>query len=191
MMFTPTDDTFVTAGDSDDNGANFGSEEFMELGAFSIFFDAAILIRFDISSLPTGQNITNATLDLTARPGGTEYEEFDTFEINLIGSNWFEETVTANSSVSVLSGALFVDSGPNPSINLTSFVQDWYSGGTTNYGLLIDNQGSNSFGEFASKEHPTAQAPTLTVEFEPIPEPGALGLFGLGMGLIAFGRRRR
>ena len=85
---------------------------------------------------------------------------------------------------------------PQKVLFATQELTDFLNADTDNMAtLILTRQTSNSGWNltFASGEHATAQAPTLTLALEPIvPEPCTLVLTALGAaGMGWYGRRRR
>ena len=195
-VFNPTDDTQVTQPGSN---SNYGHWQHMCVrnkygGGGSWEVDS--LVRFDISSIPDGTNITSATLNLyyfawaDNNPAGRPYTCYR------ITSDWDESTVTYNTKPTWLPPGQWTDSVDVPgstgrwmSWDVTADVQMFVSGTATNYGWSIMDEkywggGNIPYAKFRTKEY-DSYIPYLEV----IPAPGTLAL--LAIGGLAIGRRRR
>jgi hypothetical protein len=73
-------------------------------------------------------------------------------------------------------------------------VQSWANNPANNFGWELISETENTattIRRFGSLND-AANAPTLVIDFTPVPEPGALSLFAIaGMGLWMAARRRR
>jgi len=139
----PTDDTFVW---QESSGSNYGDEEFMKIKNFNGWFlddDNQMdgLIKFDVTSIPTGSTIVSAKLYLY-------YYDYDynnpdahsVLELYRMTSNWDEDTVTWNTrpvysvlttSATVPSSFAWID------WDVTSDIQNFVDGTVSNYGWKI------------------------------------------------------
>ncbi len=189
VSLMPNADTYVEFGDADNLAANHGSEALLELGRFSIFSDFAILIRFDLSSIPSGSTINSAILRLVQGPN--PYGTSDQFEISTISQDWAENMVNGFTAPGTGAPTTMVTSSSNPVIDVTAFVANWVTDGADNFGLQIQNQGFNNSGNFASREALSNQ-PLLDITYTVVPVPAAGLLLGaaLAFGAPLFGRRR-
>jgi len=101
----------------------------------------------------------------------------------------FSATVSASRSIAGNGGYTFASTA-----QLVSDVQSWLNNPASNFGWELISESENtptSIRRFGSRDS-GAFAPTLTVNYTPVPEPGALALFGLGGGLgLWFALRRR
>ncbi|MEI6948301.1 Ig-like domain-containing protein [Paraflavisolibacter sp. H34] len=180
-------DTYLSL---NDNNKNFGA-------CTSLLVDGESskklrsLLRFDLSSLPAGMVITGATLkmQLTSAQSSTAYD----ISAHRVTAAWEEGTGACGGSTGVPSwvtrtgttawttaGGDFasapyattaVSTTGAYSWNLTTLVQDWYSGDYANEGLLLkfDNETlNNQIKTFASRTHGTpAYQPVLTIHYAP------------------------
>jgi len=76
---------------------------------------------------------------------------------------------------------------------LVSDVQNWVDHPTLNFGWMLMSDSENTrhtARAFASREDLFGQAPILSIEFQPVPEPGVLVLGGIGACLVFLQRRR-
>lgn len=99
----------------------------------------------------------------------------------------FSATVSATQQVVGLASYTWNASG------LKSDVQGWVDGTFANHGwfLLGNETAPITVKRFAARNHPTVSyRPTLTVDYTPIPAPGAAASMAL-VGLAAVARRRR
>lgn len=191
VSLAPDADTYIEVGDSDNQLANHGSDPTLALSKFSIFSDLDLLIRFDLSSIPSGATINSATLSLFEAtnpfsPTG------DIWDLANVTSNWDENTVSGFSPLSTGSPVM-VNGATSPVIDVTNFVIDWVNNGVNNYGLWISTNNPNSFGNFHSRESLTGTIPSLDINFTTaVPIPAAIWLFGSGLvGLIGISRRKK
>lgn len=123
--------------------------------------DRTSLIRFDISTLPTGATVASATLGLTnniAPMAGTV-----TAAVN--SSSWVETTVTDSTAPTY--GAIVASNGNSGAAGSAfamtipaSVVQGWITG--SNYGLRLD-QGTGASSFLSSETSTTASRPRLDV----------------------------
>jgi hypothetical protein len=62
-------------------------------------------------------------------------------------------------------------------------------GSSTHLGLILSESSGSDMTISASENTATALKPTLTINYSAVPEPGTMGL--LGLGVLTLGRRRR
>lgn len=170
--------------------------------------DQRSLVQFDLSSIPAGDVITSATLNLWGDNSfGTGVS---TTEIYRVTNPWVEMQATwLDRQAGVPWGTSGGDSvgatgvaNVNPyatwtgnqipqwyTFNITSLVSEWHAGTHANYGLHMLGPDTNRL-IYASKEHPQVSLrPYLTVTHQAVPEPATLLVSGLA--LLALRRRRR
>ncbi len=139
---------------------------------------AASLVGFDLSGLPAGASIVNATLRLYV--GNVDGSMPQTVTARRVTTPWAEGSVTWNTKPSVgpVVGTTLIDSLGWASWTLTTQTQRWYDGTDPNYGLLLAGPDSDIYGiSFSSREgtHP----PELVIEYiltatdTPTPSPTA------------------
>lgn len=152
------------------------------------------LLKFDLSSIPKGANITSATLLLSKRNDGYVSNGVASYVFRVI-TDWTESKVTWNKPTNTTSwtnlGGDFVgmtgayNSNPyamntdNPAgatldWNVTSLVSEWESGAVANDGLLLRADVGNQL-HFYSREV-VGSEPSLIINYSVVPEPGALTL---------------
>jgi hypothetical protein len=167
----PSDDAFIRASSPD---SNFGALPEIEVrpdnGA-----NRRGLVRFDVSSIPPGSTVTNATLYLYEKDkklGQTTY-------LYRLTSPWSEDTVTWSTPWSAAGGDFDASQAyasflPNQSscmleIDLKVLVQEWVDG-TPNYGILLYSTGPNHILRYSSKDNAAAaEHPKLNITYlEPV-----------------------
>jgi VCBS repeat-containing protein len=184
VILNPVADTWLDEVNQDDS---YGTDATLVMGSNattpSVAGDHRVLLRFDLSAIPTGATITDATLrvfleeynDVAGGIFATSDVEVDAY---LVYESWDEASATWNQTdgsnpwAAVPGGSgLIVGSGwdeTNPPgynynmvINeyreitgLATVVQDWVDGTTSNYGLALNGyRGAETLG---------AAVPTLT-----------------------------
>lgn len=146
--------------------------------------DRRSVVRFDLSAIPAGSQVTAATLELylSTAPAATR-----TYHVHRVTRAWVEAEVTWNEAAN---GVPWTTAGgdyqatPSASVttgtvsgvwlvwDVTADVQAWYSGAAPNHGLLVKDSVENSTtaytGTFATREHGTATLrPRLVVTYTP------------------------
>jgi hypothetical protein len=127
-----------------------------------------ILLRFDLSPIPSAASIVAADLSLISTGSQTSA----LLDVVRATTSWSEATVTWNSF-----GMAFDASAPVPfsvnagyvgpvDVDLTALVTGWYTGALANDGLLVMEQSSaNAMALFGSSEDVLAHRPSLKVCF--------------------------
>lgn len=171
MEFSPpTDDVYIYSGNT---GNNFNSNDYLchgydGVGGHIGYFYT--LVRWNISGLPSDITIDSATMELycfevEGSPNGTPY-------YYIVIEDWDEGTVTWDSAPdfdsNIQTSSSWPDAGSWHYIDVTEFVQNWYNGSYTNYGIYGVTQGTsdNGYPKYHSKEYSgSGYHPKLTVEF--------------------------
>jgi galactose oxidase-like protein len=124
------------------------------------------LLSFDLSPIPAGSTIASSTLTLSA---STVPSPSSTVEVHRITAPWAETTVTWSSFAGAYDPTIDASfaSGAAPglrSADVTGLVQDWRSGATTNYGVLLTQPGTAGFTSYNTADAtPVAVHPALSV----------------------------
>lgn len=140
------------------------------------------LLRFDLSSLPAGSQITNATVGLwndsaNCVPVTNQNCEVSshTLELHRMTSAWDNVNTQSNQLAfdsTVLSTATLAANAPDQWVNwnATSLVQNWANGTQPNYGVLIkrstEPQGAGGPAFPGNDASDPTQAPKLTVTYK-------------------------
>lgn len=171
-----------------------------------------VLLQFDLSSIPAGQTIVSATLQLNADPsidpgGNPDGRPIDVYRLT---SSWNQAEATWNDRAAstpwAAAGGVYVGSGGNPyasnstvipdnyasvvplTWNVNSLVNEWYTGAQANNGMLLLTSATVGL-HFPSSEVGGSLQPTLTVSY--VPEPTSMGLLAVGLIGLAAARRKR
>lgn len=171
--------------------------------------DSAVLLKFDISSIPVSQIILSATVSLDfdgqVRSDGTAstirgYKLLTDFvdDSSIQMSDWSAGPMLGTPGTDFGTTELFNLAAPgstNPGRvdkSITSLVQDWYTnGGVTGLYIMMDHLASGQNmqkcdGHYGATQ-PSDHGCYLTVTYE-IPEPMTIALLGLGSMFL---RRRK
>src|SRR3989339_690685 len=102
------------------------------------------LFKFDLSSIPIGSTIENATVSLYAATVAGWSPSPGAVSLYQITSDWQESTVTYNAkptqnTVSVASLLFPSSSTAYHSADITTLAQGWLDGTTSNYGLITSD----------------------------------------------------
>lgn len=167
----PSDDAFIYRVKPD---ANHGSETTIDIRP-EFNGEMRGLLRFDLSSIPTGAAILSAHLYLYP----VDSNNGQVNSIHRLTSNWTEATVTWNNPWGFPGGdydsqSLYADfdagsTGCVRRVNVTDLVTGWVNGTYPNFGLLISATGPRSFARYVSKDDPAHSdlAPRLDIVYIP------------------------
>jgi hypothetical protein len=156
------------------------------------------LISFDLSAVPSGATINDASLSLFHRVNNNNGQTYQIFRVT---SSWAESTVTWNTQptfdpVAVASLTIGdTSSGLYRSWDITALVQGWVSGTYQNYGMWIEEvpiQGSGT-AFFESSDGQADRRPILDITYDAVgvPDTGSsLGLVLSGFLFVGFAARR-
>jgi hypothetical protein len=132
------------------------------------------VIAFDLSSIPAGSEIQNATLLLTpATAIGSQTQPLP-IQIDPVTGAWSESSITWNNRPALDTtrrvNGVYPLSGFNPlQIGITSLGQSWMEGEIPNHGFQIAISGweslSNHAKTFSQREDAISRAPQLTVTY--------------------------
>ena len=157
----PSADTWVYPG----NGP-YGSSYQLRTNKISSF-DQEIVIRFDLSSIPTGSTINSAVLNAYRYDGdpGSALE----CDIYRVIEEWVETTLVnciphdSNTSYDqiIITGTDWYD------FDIALLVQDWVDGTYDNFGIVFyGTGGTGSYQYFRSRENPSDN-PYLVIDYTP------------------------
>jgi hypothetical protein len=159
-QITPNADAYT---DSTDPNTNYGAAALLDVDGAT----QATYIQFDLSSIPTGAVVSQATLKLYVNAVTTA----GNFEVYSVNGTWSESTITSNlapalgsvidSSVSITNA----DQNQYILANITSTVQGWVDTPSSNNGIALVAIGTFN-ANFDSKESTTtSHPPELDVVF--------------------------
>jgi hypothetical protein len=124
-----------------------------------------VLIEFNLSSIPSGATIENATMELYVTSKGSGTPDIIVYRVN---NSWTEDGTTWNSrngtenwdtaggdyDTIVWANTTLTDVNLWASWNITDLVQNWVNGTYTNYGMILrDMTDSTNIWKFASSDH--------------------------------------
>lgn len=187
VSLTATEDTEIWNNNATDANKNYGSCDKIYLNGASTAPKDRVLVRFNLSSIPSNAIVSSATYRLVKLSG--DNTSINT-SVHRLTNNWTEGTASCTGTTGVASwnnrmastpwttpgGDFFAT--PAASINvagngtynwtITSLVQDWVSGTHSNFGLITKytTENINAEKEFASTENGTAaNRPSLSVTY--------------------------
>ena len=152
-QITPSADAFTNSGAP---ATNYGANVLLYVdGATEISY-----IQFNLSSIPAGASVSQATLKLYVNAVTTA----GSFNVDYVNGAWTESTITHNLApalgTTIVSGVAITTTSKNQYIliNITPAVQAWLSGSQANDGIaLVANSTFNA--SFDSKENTTTSHP--------------------------------
>lgn len=188
----------------------------LEVGPDANDFIFRSLISFDLSSIPDNAVITSASLTLRTRHNRTGTQVTISLHriteswVNAEGDvSWTKRDASTNWSTpggsyiatasSALTGTFTIAGADNIFTGLEDDVQLWLDNPSQNFGWMLINSGEESglyptyknfYGGYRPGE-PASYPPTLTIEYEVVPEASSAALFLLGAGCLVFFRKRR
>jgi hypothetical protein len=161
------------------SNTNYGTHPDIDAAAWTNGGDesnARSLLRFDLSSIPTGATVTNATLSLYFNPTSSngDHQGDNVALLQRVTSAWNEDLVTWDSQPGtttvdqVVMPATISSTEDRPDIDVTALAQAMVADPAQNYGLLFRMQDETAYRRmnFASSDHPDpALHPRLVVTY--------------------------
>lgn len=166
VMLSPAADSYV----DNENGTSVNGQDLFLISRFNNKTDrrAQPFLKFDLSLIPPGSTISEATLKLYLKDmTGKKSIQVEAFRAT---GDWDEQTLSWNTKPTgpgLGKTATVSDNKGNKNIDLTSFVTDWLAGSYPNFGLFLDYSGKDTYSiVFNSREAPKNQ-PYLIVYYTP------------------------
>jgi len=160
----PSDDTYIWDGRST---TIYGSALDLQIENGGLGFIQEILVRFDLSSIPSGATIESTTLKLYFFRAWSPYTTVYAYRIT---STWSEGSVTWSTRPGLESTAtdsLYISTTGWKTWSVTADVQDFVSGTKTNYGWQLKANANIGDTDARSKEYPdTTYDPVLEVTYK-------------------------
>jgi hypothetical protein len=164
-------DTYIDNSSLATQANNYGA-----LTSVNVDVNRTSLIRFDLTGLPSGATIANASLVLYL----SRFTTAGTIYVSPVAGPWGELTVSYDSfpgreaavaSFSVSQGATYI------TVDVTSLAQAWAADGNTNYGVALWTSSASAI--FDSKENISTSHPAvLDITLEAPGTPGPTGPTG-------------
>ena len=181
-QITPSGDAYTNSATPT---TNYGAKTLIDVDGAT----QASYIQFDLGSIPSGANVSQATLKLYVNSVVTA----GSFNVDYVNGSWSEGTIDFNNAPAL--GSNIVASVPITTadknqfvlINITSALQAWLNGSQTNDGIALVANGSFN-ATFDSKENTTTSHPA---EIDVVYAPGGGTITGIttagGSGLMGGG----
>jgi hypothetical protein len=152
LQLTPVADAYIS---SFQPNANFGVAGDLFVGKTDTATTLRSLLQFDLSAIPSGVTLDQATLRLHLLNGSAAPPLLNV-PLYRIDAGWLEMTVTWNNQPAAVLTAISSDVGLTPGYynwDVLSLVNDWL-GGTPNFGLQLrsNDEGLVAFRRFQSGE---------------------------------------
>lgn len=175
---TATQDTWINSGSSN----NWGTLNFMNVGANDVFGIERSLVQFDLSTIPATAIIESAELRLYYYSCSIDCPEMGT-SIHRLTRAWTETTATwplmGTASDPTVYASFTIPEGYGIlgrwiEWDVTTLVREWHSGARPNYGLVVHGPEGppDNYKYFRTKEFGTGWAPQLVIEWGyPTPTP--------------------
>lgn len=151
---------------------------------------ARVLIEFNMGEIPLGATINSATLRIY-QDGWYDYaDSVRTISADCVTSAWHEAVATWNYAPTIGTTVGSVDVGMSEGwyvTDVTALVQEWYTGTTPNYGLLLRGyeNSENLYRAFVPRSH--VNEPQLVVEYTL--QPTTLGVSANSIHFLTDGQK--
>ena len=175
-----TQDSYFTPG----SGTNFGTATTINVGGPNA---NAALVQFDLSTLPSGVSIAQATLCIFTNKVGAG----GTVNVSVANGPWSELMVSGTNAppvpaAAVASGVPVTAANTFLVFDATNAVRNWLNGTAANNGFIISPNDASVNVAFDSKESPTTSHPAIltitlvgpTGPTGPVGAAGAIGATG-------------
>ena len=169
-----TQDTYITPG----SALNFGSAGTINVGGPNA---STALVQFDLSTVPAGVSVAQATLSIFANKVGAA----GTVNVSVANGPWSEPTVSGTNAppvpaAAVASGVPLAAANTFLVFDATNAVRNWLNGNAANNGFIITPGDTAINVAFDSKESTTTSHPaTLTITLAgPAGPTGPVGAIG-------------
>lgn len=169
ITLSPTDNVYISQYYGD---WNFNGSTVLFIGMFvGPGDDYRSLLKFDVSSIPAGSIITNATLGLFLERKDISGGQPATIHRNL--ANFNQSTITWNNappSIAASDTVTIVDANLNRYVNfnITDLVQGWVNGAFSDFGItVVGGETTPALCGFFSEDYfDPSKKPILTVTFK-------------------------
>ena len=124
--------------------------------------EARSYVQFDLSSIPAGSSVTDATLSTYV------YRGAGTANLYKVTSAWTESSYTfPNNDVSVAATSSF-NSSAWGNLSITSLAQGWYNGSISNYGVALKKADTDYYLYSSDYTTDPSLRPKLAVTYSPV-----------------------